>query len=435
MSGALARRAAADLLFLTLEKRRTLDQAMSESAPFGDLDGSDRAFARAIASAALRELGRIDLALAPLLSRPLQAVSPAIRALLRAGAAQLWRMDVPEHAAVSETVEAAKDWQDARSGGAFLNAVLRRAAAERPDLDALPLTAIWPDWLAAALTGSLGPDGAGALAVSQLSEPALYLTPRTDAGLVAEMTGGTVQPSGSVLAPSGAVEALPGYETGDWWVQDAAAALPARILIHSAPSDAGLAAPPPEIRTAIDLCAAPGGKTLQLCAAGLDVTAVDRSRPRLKRLEENLARTGLSAAIVTADAETWRPDAPADALLLDAPCSALGTLRRHPEGAWIKREADIARFPDVQYRLLIAATEMVKPGGLIVYCVCTPLRAEGADVIARAIAEGRVRRNPLAPADVPGFAASLTDAGDVLTIPGLGDAHDAFFMCRLSSCA
>ena len=421
MSGAHVRRAAADLLFLTLEKRRTLDQAMAESTPFSDLDGADRGFARAIASAALRELGRIDMALAPLLSRPLQAASPAIRALLRVGAVQLWRMDTPEHAAVSETVEAAKDWPDARSGGAFLNAVLRRAAAERPDLDALPVTAIWPDWLQAAFTDSLAPDGAAALASAQLSEPPIYLTAKTDPAGVAAMTGGELEPSGSVRAPSGPVEALPGYETGDWWVQDAAAALPARLLTPSVPAG-----------SLIDLCAAPGGKTLQLCATGARVTAVDRSKPRLKRLEENLARTGLSARVIAADAETWRPDAPADGLLLDAPCSALGTLRRHPEGAWIKRAEDIARFPDVQYRLLKAATEMVRPDGVIIYCVCTPLRAEGGEVVDRAVANGLVRRRAVTPDEIPGFEHCLNSAGDVLTLPRQGAGHDAFFISRLS---
>jgi len=436
------RRAAADLLFLTLEKRRTLDEAMAASEPFGDLDGSDRGFARAIASAALRELGRIDLALAPLLSRPLQAASPAIRALLRVGAVQLWRMDVPEHAAVSETVEAARLWPDARSGGGFVNAVLRRAAAERPDLDALPATAIWPAWLATAFTESLGEAGADALARAQLTEPGIYLTAKTSPAAVAEVTGGTLEATGSVRAPGGPVEALAEYGSGDWWVQDPAAALPAKLLMACAsdgPAKSGMImdksdmvmGKSPEI-TAIDLCAAPGGKTLQLCAVGLKVTAVDRSKPRLKRLEENLARTGLSAEIIAADAETWRPAAPADLLLLDAPCSALGTLRRHPEGAFIKRAEDAARFPDVQYRLLKAATEMVRDGGTIVYCVCTPLKAEGQDVVERAIADGLVTRLPVTPDEIPGFAHCVTDHGDVLTIPGPDGGHDAFFMSRLS---
>ncbi|HPE49332.1 MAG TPA: transcription antitermination factor NusB [Hyphomonas sp.] len=434
MSGAAVRRAAADLLVLTLEKRRTLDEAMAASEPFGALDGSDRGFARAIASAALRELGRIDLALQPLLTRPLQAVTPAVRALLRTGAVQLWRLGTPEHAAVSETVEAAKAWPEARSGGKFINAVLRRAAASPPDLDALPATAIWPAWLQAAFTDSLGPDGAEALARAQLAEPPLFLTARTDPAAVAAMTGGTLMPSGSVRVGSGQVEALPGYETGDWWVQDEAAALPVRLLAGSPSPTAGSPSQSPGSPpvTAIDLCAAPGGKTLQLAAAGLAVTALDRSKPRLKRLEENLARTGLSAKIIAADAETWRPAAPTDLVLLDAPCSALGTLRRHPEGAWTRRAEDIARFPDVQSRLLEAAHAMVRSGGTLVYCVCTPLRAEGADVVDGAVAAGLYRRLPIRPDEVPGFEGCLTPAGDVLSLPQDAAEHDAFFISRLT---
>ena len=225
-------------------------------------------------------------------------------------------------------------------------------------------------------------------------------------------------------------------------MQDPAAALPARLLMACAsddPDKSGIVmdksdmvmGKPSEI-TAIDLCAAPGGKTLQLCAAGLNVIAVDRSKPRLKRLEENLERTGLSAEVIAADAETWRPETPADLLLLDAPCSALGTLRRHPEGAWIKRETDIARFPDVQYRLLKAATEMVRPGGTILYCVCTPLKAEGVDVVERAIADGLVTRQPVTPEELAGFTDCLTDSGDVLTLPAKDAEHDAFFMSRLT---
>jgi 16S rRNA (cytosine967-C5)-methyltransferase len=438
VSGANVRRAAADLLFLTLEKRRTLDQAMAESAPFEEIDGPDRGFARAIASAALHELGRIDLALAPLLSRPLQAVSPAIRALLRVGAVQLWRMDVPQHAAVSETVEAAKHWPDARSGGAFLNAVLRRAAASPPDLNAIPVTAIWPDWLKTAFEDSLGAEGAAALATAQLTEPAIYLTAKADPVAVAELTSGTLDVSGSIRAPGGQVEALPGYETGDWWVQDPGAALAARLLLSGSPSNASGSRPPAagsHTITLIDLCAAPGGKTLQLCASGADVIAVDRSRPRLKRLEENLERTGLTATVIAADAETWRPGALVDGLLLDAPCSALGTLRRHPEGAFIKRAEDVARFPEVQYRLLKAAAEMVKPGGTLIYCVCTPLKSEGMDVVDRAVAEGLVQRVPVTAEEVPGFAACLTESGDLLTLPGPQAEHDAFFMSRLSPVA
>ncbi|HBX94055.1 MAG TPA: rRNA methyltransferase, partial [Hyphomonas sp.] len=285
MSGALSRRAAAELLMLALESRRTLDEAMLKSDSFNELEGPDRGFARLMASAALRELGRIDAGLSPLLSRPLNATSPAIRALLRIGVVQLWRLETPPHAAVSETVEAAKGWPDARSGGSFLNAVLRRAADTPPDLDAMPASLIWPDWLASRFTNDLGADGAEQLAAHQLHEPPIFLSAKSGPAQVAEATGGDLLPTGSIRLNSANIEALPGFEAGGWWVQDAAAALPAKLLNVTGTDQV------------VDLCAAPGGKTLQLAATGAKVTAVDRSKPRLERLRENLARTGLSADI------------------------------------------------------------------------------------------------------------------------------------------
>ena len=388
---------------------------------FDTLEGADRGFARAMASAALRELGRIDASLTPLLSRPLPATSPAIRALLRVGAIQLWRMGTPVHAAVSETVEAAKSWPDARSGGSFLNAVLRRAAESPADLDALPVEQIWPEWLSERFLQDLGEPAARALAHQQLTEPPLYLTTKNDAAATARDMGATLCDSGSLLCDATAVETLPGFDTGDWWVQDAAAALPAKLLA------------PPQGVSAIDLCAAPGGKTLQLAAMGAETIAVDRSKPRLNRLRENLARTGLSAEIITADAEKWRPETPVSHLLLDAPCSALGTLRRHPEGAWIKRPEDVDRFPAVQRHLLAAAIDMVAPGGTVIYCVCTPLRAEGVDIIEDCLAANKTSRLPISPDEVPGFESCVTSRGDVLTLPvdPSGPGYDAFFIARL----
>lgn len=420
MSGADIRRAAADLLTLTLDSRRTLDDAMDTSQIFNTLEGSDRGFARAIASAALRNLGHIDDALAPLLSRPLPAVTAPIRALLRTGVTQLWLMDTPPHAAVGETVEAAKAWPEARSGGAFLNAVLRRADRERPDFAAMSSVTIWPDWLQKAFTDALGEDAAIALAKAQLSEPVLYLTPKADPQKVAAETGGEAVPGGAVRVPGGSVEDKDGFAAGDWWVQDVAAMIPARLL-NPQPGD-----------TVIDLCAAPGGKTLQLAASGASVIAVDRSAPRLRLLKENLARTGLSADVIAANADEWRPDAPVAKILLDAPCSALGTLRRHPEGAWIKRDADVARFPAAQARLLESALDMLQPGGTLVYCVCTPLPAEGVDIVEAAIAAGLVRREPVSAGEIPGFENAITPDGDILTLPGLAGDNDTFFIARLA---
>lgn len=419
MSGSAVRRAAADLLTLTIDSRRTLDDAMDTSQVFNSLEGPDRGFARAIASTALRHLGHVDLALTPLLSRPLPAVTAPIRALLRTGVTQLWLMDTPPHAAVGETVEAAKAWPEARSGGAFLNAVLRRADRERPDFSAMPIQAIWPAWLQAAFTDALGTEAADALARAQLAEPVLYLTPKSDAASVAAETGGKIGPGGAVRAPGGSIEDMDGFAAGDWWVQDVAAMIPARLLNPQAGE------------TLIDLCAAPGGKTLQLAASGAHVTAVDRSAARLRLLQENLGRTGLSATVVVANADEWRPQAPVAKILLDAPCSALGTLRRHPEGAWIKRDADVARFPAAQARLLESALDMLQPGGMLVYCVCTPLPAEGVEIIDAAIARNIARRVPVLPQDVPGFEHAITEKGDLLTLPGEKDDNDTFFISRL----
>lgn len=420
MSGAESRRAAAELLHLTLDKRRTLDEAMELSETYGELEGSDRGFARAIASSALRHLGWIDETVQPFLSRPLAATGIEIRALIRAGAAQVWFLEVAPHAAVNATVDAARLTKGARSGGSFLNAALRRVSEATPPGETLPAENIWPVWLRARLTDSLGTDGARVLANAQRGEPALHLTAARDPAALSALIGGPLLPSGSVEAPGGAIEEIPGFAEGTWWVQDQAAALPAKLL----------AAKPGE--RVVDLCAAPGGKTLQLAATGASVTALDRSAPRLDRLHENLARTGLKADVIVADGETWTPDAPFDKILLDAPCSALGTLRRHPEGAWIKTEADVARFPAVQARLLAAATRLLAPGGTLVYCVCSPIAAEGRDVVNAALTSGSLVRVPVSAAECPGFEDCVTPEGDVLTLPGPSRDCDAFYIARLA---
>ncbi|MEX1250230.1 MAG: transcription antitermination factor NusB [Hyphomonas sp.] len=420
MSGAESRLAAAELLHLTLDKRRTLDEAMTLSDTYNALEGSDRGFARAIAYSALRHLGWIDATVQPFLSRPLSATGIEIRALIRAGAAQVWFLDVAPHAAVNATVDAARLTRGARSGGSFLNAALRRVSEATPPGETLPAENIWPAWLRAQLIDSLGSDGARALAEAQRAEPALHLTAAKAPAALAALIGGPLLASGSVEAPTGAVEELPGFAEGQWWVQDQAAALPAKLL----------AAKPGE--RVLDLCAAPGGKTLQLAATGASVTALDRSAPRLERLHENLARTGLTAEVIVAEGEAFLPERAFDKVLLDAPCSALGTLRRHPEGAWIKTEADVARFPAVQARLLASAAGMLTPGGTLIYCVCSPLAAEGRDVVNAALANGILVRVPVSAAECPGFEDCLTPEGDVLTLPGPSRDCDAFYMARLA---
>lgn len=424
----LTRAAAARLLETCLSERVTLDEAMTRVALYDGLAGADRGFARAMVSAAMRDLGRIDLALAKFVDRPLEALDPDVRALLRIGAAQTWHLGTPDHAAVGETVAAARLLDGARRAGGLINAVLRKATSTPDGLLAWPAEAAWPAWLFDRLSADIGPEAARRLAAAQMAPPYLHLTlrdPTTPLAILEQEPGATRLPGGTISLPGTPVEALDGYGDGTWWVQDAAAALPARVL----------AVRPDEV--VADLCAAPGGKTLQLATSGADIIAVDRAASRLGRLRANLDRTGLAdrVRIVTGKVETWRPDKPVDALLLDPPCSALGTLRRHPEGAWIKRADDLTRYPEVQARLLRAAVAQVRPGGRLVYCVCTPLAAEGRDVVESALKAGGLARLPIDPDEVPGFEACLTAEGDLLTIPppdtGQAALHDAFYIARL----
>jgi 16S rRNA (cytosine967-C5)-methyltransferase len=231
-------------------------------------------------------------------------------------------------------------------------------------------------------------------------------------------------PTGSLRrAAGGAIDVLPGFAEGAWWVQDAAAALPARLLGEVAG------------RPVIDLCAAPGGKTLQLAAAGARVTAIDRSAPRLERLRQNLARLGLHADVLAADAAEYRPPEPAAAVLLDAPCSATGTIRRHPDVARTRRPGDLAALAGVQDRLLDAALAMLRPGGLLVYCVCSLQPEEGpARIDALLQRDTGVERLPIAAAEIGGLAAAITADCDLRTLPShwaeIGGL-DGFFACRL----
>jgi len=427
-TGWRSRLAAGELVWGAMTKGSDLESAMSASRAFRALEGPDRGFARAMASAVLRGLGRIDWALGGMVQRPLADIEPPVLALLRVGAAQLWLLKVAEHAAVSATVEAAAHWDGARRGGGLINAVLRRAAREAEAFETSPADAVWPDWLAAKLKSALGLERARTMALLQLEEPSIDLSLKNlaEGAAWADRLGGTLLPNGSVRLESAAgLSELPGYAEGDWWVQDAAASLPAMLL-----GDVnGLAI--------ADLCAAPGGKAMQLAAAGARLTAIDMSAQRLTRLRENAARTGLAMDIVQADARTWRPDQPLDAALLDAPCSALGVVRRHPEGVWRRDPKDFARFPGVQRALVDAAADMLKPGGRLVYSVCTPAPDEGQDVVEAAIAGGAWRRVPVSVDEVPGFAGSLMAEGDLLTAPLAAETDapqtrcDVFYIARL----
>ena len=422
-----SRQVALELFGEILDRRRPLDQAVGGHDTFARLERRDRAFVRNLLATTLRRLGQIDAVLGRCLAHELPPRGRAALHALRLGAAQILFLGTPAHAAVDGSVRLAETRALAGYKG-LINAVLRRIARDGAAMlagqDAPRLNT--PDWLWRSWSGAYGEDAARAIAAAHLTEPPLDFSVRADGERWATALGGSTLASGSVRRPAGAggaVEALPGYAEGAWWVQDAAAALPARLL------------GPVAGRSVIDLCAAPGGKTVQLAAAGARVLAVDRSAQRLERVAANLARMRLSAELVCADAAAWRPAAPADAVLLDAPCSATGTIRRHPDVAVQKRPEDLAPLAAVQDRLLRAAVEMVKPGGSIVYCVCSLQPEEGLAQVAPLVGSRACAKVPLGPQELPGLPPGAIDRdGNLRTLPSqwadLG-GWDGFFAARL----
>jgi 16S rRNA (cytosine967-C5)-methyltransferase len=408
--GLAARRIAADLLDGVLRRRLPLDEQLDGTRAhpgLATLPDRDRAFARALVAVSLRRLGTLRHLLSQFLERGAPAEAPRVETALLIGAAQILFLDVPNHAAVDLAVRLAHADRQAAHYAGLVNAVLRRIAQKGPqrlaELDATALDT--PDWLMARWRRSYGPDTARAIAAAHTHEPALDLSVKDDPAHWAAALGGRVLPTGSVRAVvQGPVPQLPGYNDGAWWVQDAAAALPARLL--------------GDVRgqSVADLCAAPGGKTAQLAAVGARVTAVDRSEPRLARLRQNLARLALTADTIAADAAGWN-GGPFDAVLLDAPCSSTGTIRRHPDIPWLKGEADVATLSAVQRRLIARAAELLRPGGMLVYCVCSLEPEEGPDIIADLLADNaNLRRQPVSPMELGGLDL-VTAAGDVRTLP------------------
>jgi 16S rRNA (cytosine967-C5)-methyltransferase len=360
--------AAAALLTAVTDRGWTLDHAMSASSSFKALDGRDRAFARAITSAALRRMGGIDRVLDAYLQRPIAEMAANARAVLRTGAAQSLALKGPAHAVVSETVAVAKI--AAPAFNSLINAVLRKVASDPDALDAQPPGADLPDWLFARWRASYGAQ-ADAIALALRHEPPQDLSVKEDPTGWAQRLNGVAFADRTVRLPAGAsVSDLDGFADGGWWVQDAAAA----SVVRLAGDVKGL--------SVLDMCAAPGGKTMQLAAAGAQVTALDQDEVRLVRVRENLARTRLSADVAKADARTWRSDARFDLVLLDAPCTATGTLRRHPDVAWLRRPSDIESLARLQAELLDAAFAHLKPTGRVLYAVCSLESEEGEGAIA-----------------------------------------------------
>ena len=404
------REAAFDLLTAVLIQRRPLEDAL-DSLP--TMAPRDRSAAHRLAAAVLRRTGTLDAVLAPLLRK---APPEPVRQVLRIGAAGLLLLDAPPHAAVATAVGLARARGLTPFAG-LVNAVLRRVAEsghaamtalDSPRLDTPPW--LWESWGSAARL----------IAEAHQHEAPLDLTLRPGAAAPA---GGGVLPTGSVRFPAGTrVADIAGFAEGQCWVQDAAAALPARLL--------GVR----DGERVADLCAAPGGKTGQLAAAGASVVAVDRDPARLERLRDNLRRWGLPADTVAADAATWQPGETFDAVLLDAPCSATGTIRRHPDVPHLKRPRDVQTLAEAQDRLLAAAADLLRPGGRLVYAVCSLQPEEGAPRVAAALARGGLRLDPIRPDELPGLPEAVTSDGFLRTHPGLWAERggmDGFFAARL----
>jgi 16S rRNA (cytosine967-C5)-methyltransferase len=420
-----ARGVAVDLVGAVLRRKRPLDDAIDDNPEMAALAPRDRAFARLLVATMLRRLGQIDALIAHCLNTPLPPRAAMIHDMLRLGIAQLLFLRTPPHAAVATTVDLA----GARGFPTYkglTNAVLRRLSLEGPSLlerhDAARINT--PNWLWDAWSAAYGETIARGIATAHLKEAPLDISVRGERQKWADALEATVLPTGTLRRHSGgAIVALPGYDEGAWWVQDAAAAIPATLF------------GPIAGKRVLDLCAAPGGKTAQLAAAGGTVVAVDRSPRRLQRLKSNLGRLHLEAECVVADAGTWHPREPAPFVLLDAPCTATGAIRRHPDVPHLKTQDDVTRLAAVQERLLEAAVAMLTPGGTLVYCTCSLQPEEGPQQIERLLSRGaHVRRNPIAPDEIGGLAECVTPNGDLRTFPchlAELDGLDGFYAARL----
>ena len=411
--GLAARRIAADILDGVLHKHRTLDDQLDGAGAHPGLKSladRDRALMRRLVATILRRLGTLGHVLSRLLNRGIPTDAPRAQSALLIGAAQILWMDVPDHAAVDLSVRLVQSDRRAAKYAGLVNAVLRRCAREgQPLIDEVKAQTLdIPPWLLARWVAAYGEDNARAMALAVAHEPSLDLTVKSDAAQWATRLHGEILPTGSVRTLlQGSVTMLPGFTEGHWWVQDAAAALPARLFGDL------------KDKTIVDLCAAPGGKTAQLALAGARVTAVDRSPARMTRLRDNLGRLALQADVVVTDAAEWPgADGGYDGILIDAPCTSTGTIRRHPDVAWLRQEADIAALTTLQARLLKKAVALLKPGGTLVYCTCSLEPEEGEQAIAALLAtESAVRRVPVDASEVAGLSEIITADGDLRTLP------------------
>lgn len=424
-AGKATRQAASEVIRLVLFEETYLDQALAHCSDEKKFDARDRALIRAISATTLRRLGQIRQLLATHMKKQLPAKLAPATCVLYTSVAQICFMNIPHHAAIDIAVDILRANRKHNHLVGMANAVLRKisAAAEKTPAAPADIRINTPKWLWQLWARDFGKSTADEIARAHLGEADLDITAKPNAETKPE---GTQLPLGAIRAitGSGRVEGLAGYEQGSWWVQDFAAGLPVKLLGDL------------NGKTAIDLCAAPGGKTLQLASAGARVTALDISENRLQRVRENLSRTNLDARIECADVLQWQCPEQADAVLLDAPCSATGTIRRHPDAPYLKKSSDIDTLTKLQAQLLDRAATFVKPGGTLIYCTCSLQKREGELQIEQFLdRNASFERLPVKPADLDGLSHLINENADIRTLPhhnvGPATGMDGFFISRL----
>lgn len=430
LTGMAARETAVRVLMAVTLKNRPLDLAFDDMAGSAKLDTRDRAFAMHIVMLALRRHGSLNHIMNTLLDRGLPQNATWTKAAIVIGLAQILFMRTADFASAHQMVELVKNLPGKESGfSGLVNALLRRAGREKEallkSLNNNPMVDI-PLWLRKRWIVIYGEGVTQKLAHALQNEPMLDISLKdTDTQLeYANKLEADVLPTGSLRHAFTDIKTLAGYENGDWWIQDLSASLPAKLF--------------PDIKGkhVLDLCAAPGGKTLQLASAGADVTAIDRSKNRLKRLQENLTRTNLTAEVVTADASSYEPSKPVDHILLDAPCSATGTYRRNPDVMLHKTANDIEKLAGLQCRILDHAFGLLPVGGTLIYCVCSIEADEGIDQINNFLQHTpTASRQTITDDELDGLHEIITPEGDILCLPHYlqnTGGMDGFYISRLT---
>lgn len=420
------RKLAVELIDGVLRRERPLDDMLAGHSVFEKLEPRDRAFTKMLGATVLRRLGQINDLISRASDTPMDRITPrVVLDVLRVGVAQLAFLGTPPHAAVDTSVRLAEACGLMRQKG-LVNAVLRRLVHDAPKILEMQDSARMntPEWLWLAWIKDYGVQQTLEIARANLTEATLDFTVKQDPEYWARQLEAEILPTGGLRRHQGGnVRDLPGFSRGEWWVQDMAAAVPARLMGDIAG------------KTVVDLCAAPGGKTLQMASAGANVIAVDRAARRMERLRENLKRMKLSAETIVADSGVWQPaDGPVDAVLLDAPCTSTGTIRRHPDIVHLKKPEDLARLTEVQARLMQNAVAMLKPGGTLVYCTCSLQHEEGEYQVSRLLESGApVEPLPIMPEEIPGLEHLLNSEGEFRSLPcDLPERGgiDGFFVAR-----